>query len=464
MLTTGGLYLPPVIILNFLGRSVSNFFQSFCNFRDDPIRLITTIVFFMPVFFLTIKSWVTTSLFLLFFISAWLIVSDLRRYFLNRNYLFWGCLICLLIPFLSELCAQVGRGEFVSSNLDGPSRMILAASIFIYLSRTNCYPVIKALSYGSGLGVVAVWCSLIVFPGQYWQHRAATYFVDPITLPCFTVGILGLALFWKAKATENNIYGLHRISKMILVCMTVYIVVDSYSRSAWVAMLCLLVVYIIYSFRSSIRAQITGILGLMICVTVFYYQSDIVYVRVNEAFSGLFAFLFQSEFSSGLVQQTSTGHRILLGLIDIYIVKSNLIFGVGDRTSLPPYSELLHAIPMLSRDIYEIRALAGSHTEVLAQLVRQGLLFGSLTLCSLFLYPIYLLVFRYRNLTFSHGSPLIGLLGIVIPIFASSLTIQVFNLKMTISFYALCLAIFFAYLCQRIEKKSSGFHQEAISD
>ena len=175
--------------------------------------------------------------------------------------------------------------------------------------------------------------------------------------------------------------------------------------------------------------------------------------RVNESVRGVVAFLFQDD--SG-VQRTSSGQRIILGLIDIHLIKSNPFFGFGDRSSLPPYEELSLMVPLLNREIYDIKVLAGSHSELLAQPVRQGLMFGVLTLCSLFFYPLYLLLWKYRNLTFAVGSPLAVGLGMIVPIVASSLTIQVFNLKMTTSFYGVCLAIFFAYLCWYVENKPAG--------
>ena len=139
--------------------------------------------------------------------------------------------------------------------------------------------------------------------------------------------------------------------------------------------------------------------------------------------------------------------------MDIHLIKSNTVFGIGDAAPLPPFEEMLREIPLLTPEIYEIKVLAGSHSEFLAQPVRQGLIFGLATLFSLFFYPLYLFLFKFRSVTFAVGSPLAVALGIIIPIFASALTIQVFNLKMTTSFYGLCLAIFYAYLCWHIENK-----------
>ena len=420
------------------------------RFSDNRISWITVIVFSMPVFLLTIKSWVTTSLFLLFFICFWPILKQPKKYLLNRSNQFWALLACLLIPFFAELFAQMGRGAIVGSSLDGPSRMIMATCIFVYLSRFDCSRVIQALSYGSAFGILGVGLSLVFFPDYYWGIRAATYFVDPITLPCFTVGLLGIYLFSNLRPFPLI---LDHLIKVFLICITAFVSVESSSRSAWVAFSCMLAIYVLYSLRRSFKAQAMGMVALMAVLVIMYFLLDAVHARINESVEGLLGFLSQSESLVETVQHTSSGQRMILGLIDIYLIKENPIFGLGDRMILPPYEEMLLVIPILTKEIYEIKVLAGSHSEILAQLVREGIIFGSLTLYALFLYPLYLFVWKYRKLTIFSGSPLAGVLGIMIPIMASSLTIQVFNLKMTISFYGLCLAIFFACLCRQVEER-----------
>lgn len=426
-----------------------NTFRRYFN-RDSysRIELISGIVFLMPIFFLTVKSWVTTGLFLLFFICSWPIITNWTHYFSNRSKEFWVLLLCLILPFLSELFAQLGRGEIVGSSLDGPSRMILAAGVFVFLSRFNSVKMVQGLSYGSACGVIVVFLSLVIFPHQYWGNRAATYFVDPITLPCFTIGLLGLALFWDRKVISGYI---DPCVKVVLIFVAVYVAIESQSRSAFLALVCLLTAYLMYSLRHSFKSQIIGIVALTIGFILVYLMSEIVYGRVNESVIGVLAFLSQDE--SG-AQSSSSGQRIVLGLIDVHLIKGNPLFGLGDRSSLPPYEELSLVIPMLNREIYDIKVLAGSHSELLAQLVRQGVIFGMLTVVSMLFYPLYLFLWKHKNPTFTFGSPFSVGFGILVPVIASSLTIQVFNLKMTISFYGLCLAILFANLCWYVERKS----------
>ncbi len=174
---------------------MSKLLMHLADLRADPMNWLAALVFFTAAFFLTLKGTATTSLFLMFFICSWSIDKAPRHYFAARGPQFWVLILCLLSPFLAEVLAQVGRGSFIGSSLDGPSRAILAAGVFIYLSKKDCTKLLSALGIGSAVGIVLVFLYLQVFPEHYWGDRAATHFVDPITLPCYTVVLLGLYLF-----------------------------------------------------------------------------------------------------------------------------------------------------------------------------------------------------------------------------------------------------------------------------
>jgi hypothetical protein len=134
------------------------------DFRGDPMNWLAALAFFTPAFFLTLKGTATTSLFLMFFICSWSIIKTPRHYFATRGPQFWMLILCLLSPFLAEVLTQAGRGSFVLSTLDGPSRAILAAGVFVYLSKKDCTNLLSALGIGSAVGIVLVFLYLQVFP------------------------------------------------------------------------------------------------------------------------------------------------------------------------------------------------------------------------------------------------------------------------------------------------------------
>jgi len=238
------------------------------------------------------------------------------------------------------------------------------------------------------------------------------------------------------------------IAKPILVAIVGYIAVESGSRSSWVALTGLLVAYIAYfNWRRPFRL-LYSFAAFVFIFACLYFFSDSVYQRTNDAIDGFKPFL-TGEFTQEqihLVQNNSTGQRVVLALIDLELIRSAPFFGSADGY-LPPREELFHATNGLVDDeIYMIKQLAGSHAEVLAQLVRKGVVFGGLFLISAFVYPIYIFFWCREGVSKEDKKLGMGLIGLVLAIFLSALSIQVFNLKMTVSFYGLCLAVYFAFL------------------
>jgi O-antigen ligase len=413
---------------------MSKLLTHLADLRADPMNWLAALVFFTSAFFLTLKSTATTSLFLMFFICSWSIVKAPRYYFAAQGPQFWVLILCLLAPFLAEVLAQVGRGSFIGSSLDGPSRAILAAGVFIYLSKKDCTKLLSALGIGSALGIVLVFLHLQVFPEHYWGDRAATYFVDPITLPCYAVVLLGLYLFGDYPKIPKKI---SYFVTLLISILTIYVAIESQSRSSWVAGLGIFIAYILYRYRSSLVKQTLGMLTLMFACLMVFNLSDVVGQRSVDAAEGVIDFVRQ-----GGGQESSAGQRMTLFLVDFELLKDNLLFGIDDGV-MPTYESLKSIIPTINEEIYKIKTLAGSHSEYSAQLVRKGIFLGSFAIWGLFLYPIYLVMRFYFTKRFL-GCGLKQLLGVVVPISLVAGTIQVFNLKMTISFYVMLLAIMFA--------------------
>ena len=392
---------------------------------------ILALVFSVPAFFLVIKGWANAVLFLIFFICTWAIIKEPREFLINRGARFWVMFTCLVSPFLAELIAQIGRGVIVGSSLDGPARGILATGVFIYLTKRSIPHLITAISWGSAFGVLAVFLYLQILPEYYWGDRAATHFVDPITLPCFTFVLLGLFLFGDyPKISKNVVVGL----KLLALVLSTYVALESLSRSAWIAGVGLFSSYILYSLRESLLKQLVSLLILAASVIGIFYFSDDFRDRVQEGYAGLMLFL-----EDGGGQSNSVGQRMILILIDFELIKNSPFFGTGDGV-MPSFEYLKARIPPLTEEIYQIKVLAGSHSEVLAQIVRKGVVLGGVVLWGLFGYPLYLIVHQYRTKNYLDIG-LQKLLGVVVPLIISGLGIQVFNLKMTTSFYMLLLAV-----------------------
>jgi O-antigen ligase len=420
----------------------------------NPERLIVLLVFLSPALLLSLKGAATTILFLVFFVCAGLISRDPQKFFIGRGRQFWVIIFFLLTPFLTELIVQLGRGVFILSSLDGPSRTILAAGVFIYLSKQNLTALISALSIGSAVGIVLVFLSFQLFPEYFWEHRAATYFVDPITLACYVFVLLGIFLF---KGLPTQLMRHNNFAKLLVTALAVYIAIVSQSRSAWVAGLVLLEVYVLWRYATSPKKQVLATLCILLGAFMIFHTSDIVKLRSQEAAKTTSDFL-----ESAKADDTSVGLRLGLLQLDFRLIRSNLYLGVPDR-EIPSFEDLKSVYPDLTRQLYDIKLLAGSHSEFLGQVVGKGVIFGALSLWGLFCYPFFFLSCHYRRLSSLVNDAGGVALGLIVPVAISAMFIQVFNLKMTISFYVMVLAILYAHIFYLVLGRDHGQLEDKLN-
>jgi len=414
--------------------------------------IFPAIVFLATALFLVLKSGMTTAVFFLAIVSLVRVLVKREDIFRNRGRIFWLFAVALCVPFFSELAAQTIRQSLVMSSLDGPSRGLLAAVIFFYLSVLDKTRIFTALRWGSLFGILAVLLSLLLFPTQYWSTRAATYFVDPITLPCFTTMLLGIFLF---SAGEGRVSKFEWLLRGIGIIATLYVGIESGSRSAWLASLVLTVVFIFYATWGSPKQLLLALLMLIAGLVITYQCFPNVEARFDRAIDAIANLIGPMVFGladstelKNVVARTSTGHRAVLLLVDIELLKLNPISGTPDGM-LPAFDQLRDRIPLLTQQIYEIKLLAGSHAEFMAQLVKKGLVFGSASVWALFLYPFWVGITRLYGQRDESRQYAWMFLGGLLPILISAVTIQVFNLKMTICFYTLFCAIFFSLFDSR---------------
>jgi hypothetical protein len=430
-----------------LRMSISVFSNNLDRYADKYI--FPAIIFFATSLFLVVKSSMTLAVFVLAIFSLLRIVVKRDEVFRNRGVTFWLFTLALVAPFISEISSQIIRQSMVLSSLDGPSRGLLVAVIFFYLTSIERTRLMLALRWGSLFGVFSAFSSIVLFPSQYWGERAATYFVDPNTLPCFTTMLFGIFLFSASNKSVRNSEWLLRGLAMVA---TFFVCIESGSRSSWLALVVLMFVFSLYVTWGSPARSLLAIASLFTSLWLIYNLFPLVETRVDKAFIATFGTLAPKFFNLDdpgtlkyVIEKTSTGHRFILFLVDLELLKLNPIFGTPDGV-LPTLEILRDRVPFLTEQIYEIKKLAGSHSEFTAQLVKKGVVFGGVTLSALFLYPIGLAINKLRQGDRRVRPYSWVFLGGAVPIVVSALTIQVFNLKMTVSFYVLFCAIFFSLL------------------
>ena len=401
-----------------------------------------------------VKSWFNTTFILLSIFCAVRISRDVRFYLCVRNARFWIINISFAIPLVAEMLVQSLRQNFIVSSMDGPARGLLAIPIFIYLSTLDVNRSLRFLGAGAAVGILTAFVSLTLFPEHFWGSRAATYFVDPITLPCLVTVLLGLFLFFGIPGPYPHI---ERGIKILLTVISIYISILAESRTAWVALLVLGVTYIFFKHDNSCKRLFSGLALIIILCIAFYYGSNTVSKRVGSASETVSIFVksitgnVDSETLKEALNKTSTGHRLSLAMIDWELLKRHPLLGISNA-ELRDYPELsTFQGGIITDEVLNIRRLSGSHSEFTSQLVSRGILFGGASLWALFLYPIWVMWLQKRQGDGKLDRRAYALLGAYIPIVFSGLTIQVLNLKMTNSFYVFLLAIFFSLMYVRTE-------------
>ena len=400
--------------------------------------ILTILFFLLPVFFLTIKSWTNTISVLLAILSIYKISKNFRHYFLRRGLFFWTLLLLIATPFLSEIAIQVLRGPFTAKALDGPSRFLLGGVIFIFLSRNNrCLEIFKIFALGCLFSVFITFLSVFFVRDYFWGDRAATYFVDPNSLPVYT-GILScISFFYLEKAIQKNLI---KWAIIILIIMSyLYVIHISQTRTSWLPAFLLLTYILTRKTKAPFACCTFIVLGLTLIAFLFYKTNFLFQKRADDIFFAI------KHMSNGNFSTSSLSVRVNIMLAELSLIKGSPVLGFPDG-AIPSYLTCKEMSPTLDETAYFYLNKAGSHCEILAQLVRKGLFLGATAVFSLFIFPalIFLRGVFFNDKKASEVSR--TSVCVVIMLIISSLGIQVFNLKMYSGFWAIFIGLIYSVL------------------
>jgi hypothetical protein len=402
--------------------------------KQNYVKIESILVFLLPVLSFSIKGAANSILFIFAAYSCWYICKNPSKYFRGQQPSFWIIFAGLQAVFVAELMVQLGRVSFDGPALDGPSRAFLSAFVFVYLSKNSGQPFLyRTLALGSLVGIYLIGLLGFFHRDHYWEGRFANYFVDPNTLACYSVAMLGMVLFCQQLVARKKIDLVLKVSCFFVVLA---VALSSQSRSSWVALVLLAAIYLSYLFKGSLIKQVGSLLIFSLALTCLYFGSEIVQKRFYYGYQEYLGFFYG-------YSNSSIGHRLGLVLLDLKLIFQYPFLGISDG-DLPLYESLAPLNNFLTKETYDIKLLAGSHNEILAQLVSKGVLFGLFAVWGLFLYPIYFLFWKFKEASKTVRAAVDVGVGFLLPLLVASMTLQVFNLKMTIAFYTLCLSVIFS--------------------
>ena len=405
-----------------------NRLHSKLNFTD---YILLSLILLFPIFFTILKSWSNGISFVLCILS---LIQILKRpsYFLNnRSKYFWVITLSLLVPFISELFVQVVRGPFTVNALDGPSRFIIGALLFIIFSKyENMDKLFNFFSLGCMAGLLVSFIYVCIVTDYYYNGRCATSLLCPNALPVYIVILAVFSIYYVINYNSYKVY--NKILIPIILFFSFYIIIICETRTVWFSVF--FVTILIYRkniFLGISRKKYISLIYLLIFSAFIFIFKDILvdrYVTTVKEYNDIK--------NGGL--DSSLGGRLGLVLIDIHLANT-FLFGCPDG-HLPPLASLQNYIPSLSKYLYNVRITSGSHCELTAYISRKGYILGFLTIISLFILPLYV----FSNKFIRNKKNDYRLLSYIITyMIICSFGVQVFGLKMTSTFWAVTIALLY---------------------
>lgn len=423
----------------------------------DILTVLSVIVF--PLVYLSVRHAVHVSLFLLVGISIiyWLRYSQTKFIHMNEATT-WLALAGFCSIFISTALAQVIRGEFHIQSFDGPSRIFLAAAVFLYL-RTRPLSYIKLLEFALPLGLILLIVAVQDYATRYswWGNRYSTYFVDPNTLGSQTL-LLGLMCFFLIKHAGQNI--LITLLKVIGGATGLYISVYAGSRGGWLALPFLSLLWLILTFQSDRHNNqlsnkqrytklINRVLLLSIPVVVSYFTISNISMRLLEAQNDINQWLARVDLNS------SAGTRLAMWEISLLqLAPLGGFSGIGDIASIAKVVAQLELDPIKYKEAIYNLSVNGPHSDFLDNLLRNGYI-GAIAYITTIAAPW--IIFWKNRLSSNLNKRAAAHAGLyfLTGIFFCGLANGMITLKYTCSFYGLILACLLAEVLRTPPKISS---------
>lgn len=407
--------------------------------RNDYIRFL---LIALPALTLTgyfvVPGWLTAGLLLLYLVTLPLLLRPALRTrlaaLLRLAQVRW-MVVALAAPLVAVTVVEIGHGELVWRRFEGPGRLFVASSVLLVLAACRIdFSRSAGWAFPTALALCAAW---VFQPGAetyYWGNRAATAFMDPITLSSHAV-VFGFAcaILMERSAAQSK---LTRVALALAVLLAMMVAIRTHSRTGWAIVPVLAVLLACHHARRH-RGRLPLLLVLIAAaLAASYLLLPSVQMRVQEAVQELRGYF------DGGSRDTSLGVRLSLFRTNLILFGERPWLGWG-YTAVPD----ILSIPSI-REIYTplfgyYWSGAGGHNEYLQSMMRMGVV-GLASRLLVILVPLGVFACAARSADPARARN--GLLGLVVVIayLSTGLTQEVFNLSYSASLYALLVSIFAA--------------------
>ena len=404
-------------------------------------RATLFLVIATPVFFLSVKHWISNASVLAALLSIAVIYIRRSEIHLKQIPNIKTIALCFSVYALGILISQVGRQTFVTREYLDQTRWLIGLPCFVilYTCRVNYVYVLERLL---PISIFSAWIGVSFFPSDAWGGRQTISFIDPLTfghlnltlgLMCFVAALFDVA---HKKVTLHTVFNLGAFAVGVLLS------VKSGSRTGWLAVplvLCL-VFYQIYKPAP----------GKLVLMILSIFAALFLFVRLNADLAARFSLLVNELISypwhGGLAPDTSVGMRMTFYRLGYYYFSQSPLFGWGNRG----YADIKDAAEVLAFSSQYTRDFAMNslfHSDLTTQAVRYGV-FGLASVLIVFLVP---LTFFVRALRAGDDLKKVACLGLTFTLcqLGSSLSTEVYDSKGVTTFTAVILAGLFAEIMSR---------------
>lgn len=405
--------------------------------------IIYGIIASFPITYLGIKHGVNSALYSLTLMSiiSWLIFTK-QKWDLNLKNLDGIIFLSFSSLFLTTLLNQIARSDFYLGSFDGPSRLLFAGMVFLYL-KNKPLPYISILKIAIPTGILVLLAIIYTHP-QYsapWGGRFASKFVDPNSLGSQTLILSLICLFLISK--NNSPFENLLLATGLLA--SIYISIFAGSRGGWIAAPFILGLWVYLKSNTNnkkpVRKLVEFMTSLFFIGLIFYlaYKNiPMATSRVDIAIQEIIAALTKESFN------TSVGTRIGIWKIATQqLVPLAGFFGFGENALGVVVGNLNLDPQKYAEPIFHLTN-TGPHSDLLAKLLTMGYLGGIAYLATIFVPWIICWKNRF-NVSNEKLAAQAGLCFIS-GVFLCGFSNEMLSLKYLSSFYGLLIATLLAVI------------------
>ena len=345
--------------------------------------------------------------------------------------------------FFATLVTQVLSQSIYWPSFDGPSKILLAGLVFLFL-RGQRISFAKVLEFALPIGLLCVFWVIQMSPearklwdGPLAMDRFATHFVDPnslgsqvliLTMLCvFSIGLFAKKRTW--------LFAL----KAIGIAMGAVIVVNAQSRGGWLAIPPLLILWLaLYFSQNTLRGPakfLPPAIVLCAAATLFaigYETSPILSNRGN------FAIENANDWLAGKNLDSPIGIRLSIWEISMTLARESPWIGYGETGLKAVLATHPLNIPA-NRSAIDTLAFAGAHSDILAKQLSMGVIGLAAYFATMLVPWMYFWKHRCHAHRDTRAAAHLGLYFIT-GVFICGLTNEMLSLKYLCSFFGLMIA------------------------